>query len=225
MIIVEQFYRSNYKNIYYWTDKDMSREIYNVTMEKYGTDLENKDIIIIGHYWKDQGWQNDDWQRFFAPYIDSSEISVIYVEDIYEADQLRRMTDRGIVLLEDQEKRTYTDITNIFAGIKVLYGIYEDSWCDMNCAFEVRGDTQQKMVLRLYYPEDLEVKGTPNGKIIINEGNVIDYELTGQLTTIELNLPSQQINSVQIMANYWVHENTGRSEDGRLSNTLQIDID
>lgn len=224
VLITEQFYRDNYNNIYYWTDKDLSREIYNVTIEKYGSDLENRDIIIIGDYWKNREWQSDNWQMFFAPYIDSTGINVIYAEDIYEADQLLKNTDRGIILLEDQENLRYVDITDRLDVVKFLYGIYEDCWCDMNCAFELRGGAWHNAVLRLYYPEELEVKGTPNGKIIINGEKEISYDLTGSLTTIELPLSPQQTNNIQIMANYWVHENTGRSEDGRLSNTLSIDI-
>ena len=225
-LVAEQFYRLNYNYIYYWKEKDMSREIYGVTVEKYGTNLENSDIIIVGNYWepkKEEG-QSEDWRKFFAPYIDSTGINVVYAESIYEADRLRNNTDKGIVLLEDQENLSYIDITNGFEKIKFLYGVYGDSWCDMNCAFEVYGNTGHNVVIKLYYPKDLEVKGTPNGKIIINGGNEINYELTGNMTTIEVPLPSQQVNTIQIMANYWVHENTGRSEDGRLTNTLSVDI-
>lgn len=226
VLITEQFYRNHYDNIYYWTQKDMSRAIYDATVEKYEADLVSMDIIIVGNYWKDQEWQYDEWKLFFAPYINSDGINVIYAENIYIADDCLGKSDNGIVLLEDLENKVYIDITNKMKllGTEYLYGIYEDCWCDMTCAFEVHGDMYHKATLRLYYPEDLEVRGMPNGTICINDETEIDYTLTDNLTTIELDLPAQSINTIQINANYWVHENTGRSEDGRLSNTLYIDI-
>lgn len=222
----EQYYRSNYQYIYYWTHKDLSRELYNATVKKYGEALENRDIIIIGDFWKEQSWPSNDWKLFFSPYIDSDNINVIYADDIYDASQYLQQSNNAIVLLEDKDNKEYSDITKKvnLIGVKYLYGIYEDCWCDMDCAFEVRGNMYRKVVLQLYYPNDLEVKGIPNGTIMINGENKFKYELTGQLTTIELDLPSQSINTIQINANYWVHEGTNRSEDGRLSNTLYIDI-
>lgn len=225
VLITEQFYRNNYFYLYYWDDKDMSREIYDVTIGKYASELEGKSIIIVGDFWKNDGRELAEWQNFFSPYINAESIDVIYAEDIFKASQLTEEYDNNIVLLEDKEKRTYIDITDKMelTGVKYLYGIYDDCWCDMNCAFEIRGN-YKKAVLTLYYPDDLEIRGTPNGTIVINE-NVIDYDLTENLTTVEIDLPSQSLNMVGITANYWIYENTDRSEDGRLSNTLYIALE
>ena len=223
----EQFYRNQYKNIYYWTQKDLSRELYNVTVEKYDDDLVNKNIIIVGEFWKNNGWQSENWKAFFSPYINSEGINVIYSKDIYEAEQQIKNSDNYIVLLEDMDNRRYTDVTSKIAveGMKKIYGIYEDYWCDMNCAFEIRGNANSKATLTFYYPDDLEIKGIPNGIIVVNGTNEINYDLTGNLTTVEIELIQDRTNTVQIAANYWVHENTGRSEDGRLSNTLYVAVE
>lgn len=223
----EQFYRNQYKNIYYWTQKDLSRELYNVTVESYGDDLVNKNIIIVGDFWGDNGWQSENWKTFFSPYINSEGINVIYSKDVYEAEQQIKNYDDYIVLLEDIDNRRYTDITNKIAveGVNNIYGIYEDYWCDMNCSFEIRGNANSKATLTFYYPDDLELKGISNGIIIVNGTNEIYYDLTGNLTTVEIELIQDKTNTVQISANYWVHENTGRSEDGRLSNTLYVAVE
>lgn len=46
-LITEQYYRENYTNLYYWGEKDFSRELYKVTVGKYGQSLSDKEIIII----------------------------------------------------------------------------------------------------------------------------------------------------------------------------------
>ena len=221
ILITEQFYRMHYTNLYYWQDKDLSRELYNVTVEKYGTEIENKNIIIIGDVWKTR--TEREWKNFFAPYVESDGINVLYVENVYEAEQCIRNIRNKIVLFEDSKARQYTDITDKILGVDKKYGIYEDGWCDMDCEFDVMGNMADKAILKLYYPEGWEVKGTPNGTIIVNGENRIDFELAGNWTTIELELDSYPVNTVQVKFNYWVLENGGRSEDGRLSCVLTID--
>lgn len=64
------------------------------------------------------------------------------------------------------------------------------------------------------------MSGFPNGKIIVNSEKEISFELTGNFTTVEIELFPEEVNTIQILSNFWVHENTGRSEDGRLSSVL-----
>lgn len=223
LLITEQFYRMHYSNIFYWQEKDLSKELYDVTVGKYGSEIENKNIIIIGDVWKERTL--DEWKLFFTPYLKSDGINVIYVENTYEAEQCVKNIGNKIVLFEDSKTRRYTDITAKMSGVARKYGIYEDGWCDMDCEFEVMGNITDRVTLTLYYPEDCEVKGTPNGTIIVNGENRIDFELTSNLTTIELELDPYPINAVQVKLNYWVYENTGRSEDGRISSVLTVEAD
>lgn len=46
-LITERYYREHYTNLYYWGEKDFSRELYDVTVEKYGQSLNDREIIII----------------------------------------------------------------------------------------------------------------------------------------------------------------------------------
>ena len=133
VLITEQFYRSHYTNIYYWELKDFSREIYDVTIGKYGTELEGKNIIIVGDFWKNAKRESVEWKKFFSLYLNAELIDVIYVKDIYEASQLADEYADSIVLLEDKETRRYVDITDKMnlRGVVYIYGIYDDLWCDM----------------------------------------------------------------------------------------------
>lgn len=229
LLVTEQFYRAHYSDIFYWQEKDLSRELYDITVEKYGKRLENKNIIIIGGRWKER--TETEWKDFFEPYLESAGINVVCVENIYEAEQSIKNLGDWIVLLEDLKTRRYMDLTDKMpiSGVTKKYGIYEDNWCDMNCGFEVVNSmTDQatfKSLLTLYFPEDCEVKGTPDGTIIINGENRIDFELAGNLTTVEFDLNSNVVNTVEVKLNYWVYENTGRSEDGRVSSVLKVDGD
>lgn len=225
ILVIEHFYRMHYRNIYYWQEKDLSRELYEVTVEKYGTELDNKNIIIIGDVWKD--WTKSDWKNFFAPYLEDIEINVVYVESVQEAERHVRDMENIIVLFEDSETRRYTDLTNEIpiAGVVKKYGIYEDGWCDMDCEFDVIRNITNRAELTLFHPENCEIKGNPSGTIIVNDENQIDFELTNNLTIIELELEPYSANTVQVKLNYWTYENTGRSEDGRISSVLTIDAD
>lgn len=233
IFITEQFYRGNYSHIYYWDDKDMTRELHDITVDKYGDKLANMKILIVSESQFFSSWDEKEWKRFFRPYVDSSEISVYYVESINDAKQLAAAMSSSIVLYEDSDNRVYTDITNVVKDdadrpslltINNLYGIYRDWWCEPDCKFEVLGYNNNKVKLMFYYPGDRELIGTASGKIIVNGEIETDFSLTDNLTSVEIPLSSDYINTVQILSDYWVLEDTGRSEDGRLSCVLTVQL-
>ncbi len=220
-LITEQYYREHYINLYYWGEKDFSRELYNTTVGKYGQSLNGREIIIIS---SDPAWgEREDtyWEQFFSPYINSHSLHVTYVKNTMQA-QINR-TDNSVILVEDISERKYTDITDVCPISNrpyAIYGIYADGWFEPDCKFEIYGSTNSKYVLTFYYPETEQLVGSPNGTIIVNSEKEIFFELTGNLTSVEVELSPKTINTIQILSNFWVHENTGRSEDGRLSSVL-----
>lgn len=221
-LITEQYYRENYTNLYYWGEKDFSRELYKVTVGKYGQSLSDKEIIIISQNPVWGGVREDaDWKQFFSPYINSDSLKVMYVNNISQA-QINQ-SDESVILVEDILNRKYTDISEVCPVSNkpyIVYGIYEDGWCEPDCKFEIYENTNTKYILSFYYPEISQLSGFPNGKIIVNSEKEISFELTGNFTTVEIELFPEEVNTIQILSNFWVHENTGRSEDGRLSSVL-----
>lgn len=226
-LFVEQYYRGYYVNLYYWEEKDLSRELYEVTIGKYGTDFEGKHLIILGQNKNDDCFSDEDyWKSFFSPYINSENLKISYMNS---ANQVRdNISSNNIILFKDLESRKYVDVTSAFASntlepkINYKYGIYEDGWCEPDCEFEVDNYIDENLLLSFYYPDDMEPYGETGGTIIINNTDKIKFSLTGNFTTIKIELPQQEKNTVQIVSDYWVYENTDRSINGKLSSVLQI---
>ena len=238
ILSTEQFYRTYYHNLYYWTAKDMARELYSETVEKYGKSIEGKEIIIVSKnkVFDSLGWQEDMWKKFFAPYVNSENMNVLYVDSFNDAEKILESHADDIVLFENLAGKNYADITEItnisrlsgesqdLTVIRNIDGVYEDWWCEPDCKLAVLGYGNQKMTLTFYYPDDRELIGSPTGRVIVNEENVTEFSLTGNMTTIEVPLSSEKKNTIQILSDYWVCENTDRSEDGRLSCVLTLKL-
>ena len=230
ILMTEQFYRGNYHNLYYWNTKDMTRELYDITVDRYGDKLLDKDIIIVSERKFFSNWEAEEWTKFFRPYIDADGINVCYVDGVRSAEELMTSMKSGaIVLSEDVTNKSYTDITNCMStsyyllSINNLYGIYDDWWCEPDCKFEVLG-YNNKMKLLFYYPGEQEIIGNASGKVIVNGEMETDFTLTGNMTSVEIPLSENYNNTIQIISDYWVYEHTDRSEDGRLSCVLTVQL-
>ncbi|MCM1235835.1 MAG: hypothetical protein NC489_37565 [Ruminococcus flavefaciens] len=222
-LISECNYRQHYVNLYYWGEKDFSRAFYDATVKRYGNELIDKNIVIVSKSKALGNREEIDWKNFFKPYMDVGDLRVEYVDTINEAIQITNQNLNSIVLVEDVTARGYTDITDEFAEtIQRLYGIYDDWWCEPKCAFEIYGISNRNVALTFYYPAEYEVIGTPTGSITINGENKKDFQVAGSVTTVEIMLGDEGTNIIEIDFDYWVLENTGRSEDGRLSSTLTV---
>lgn len=221
--ITEKYYREHYSDIYYWGQKDFSRELYSETIDKYGFAIKEKDIVIVSPspFWKE--YTAERWAVFFAPYIGDNEIKVTYVGNLLQA--YKECNEDSIILIEDILGRTYTDITDVFPMMQfpyadIKYGIYSDWWCEPECAFDIYGYRGNKLTLTFYYQKESTPIGSPTGKVIVNGSEETIFESPGNLTSVEIDIVPNEINSITVMFDYWVHENTGRSEDGRLSGVL-----
>lgn len=224
-LIAEQYYREHYINIYYWTDKELAQSIYKATVDVYGDEMENKNLIfLISEEHDDDFLETEEyWRQFFSPYFYSENITVSYKRSIQGVKDC--ITPKSIVLFEDLKNNRYVDITSAFplgVNITYKYGIYEDGWCDPDCEFEISNYQDEKVTLTFYYPNDVVPIGKEGGLIIINGEKEVEFSLTGNSTTIGIELPKQDTNSIRILSDYWVYENTGRSDDGRVSCVLQI---
>lgn len=216
--VSELYYRDHYDNLYYWKTKDMAKALYCETVGSYGDDLRGKHIIIVSQsqFWADQ--TDKDWEDFFSPYVDSEGITVSYVANLNE---VRAVADNNyIILVEDSQNKKYMDVTNEIKPYTISYGMYEDGWIEPECKLRFYGG-DYKVIFSFFNPEEL--KGDERGKIFINGKEVVNFTIDGQWTDIELELTNDEdVYDIEIVLDYWVHENTGRSEDGRLSCILDI---
>ena len=66
--------------------------------------------------------------------------------------------------------------------INELNGIYEDYWMEPTCEFELKTKNEGNVVLEIYYNE--EVNGDETGRIYVNDEEVAEYKLTGDVTKV-----------------------------------------
>lgn len=110
--LYETYYRQNYKNIYYWQNRDLSYSLYDITIGSYGENFEDFQTILVGM--DSLQWDEDGWKQFFSPYIEPDNLQFIHINKIEEIiNNKNALSDKTIVLTEDKKHREYVDISDL----------------------------------------------------------------------------------------------------------------
>lgn len=217
-LLTENYYRGYYGNIANCEERIMTRALYQATVGKYGSGIQDRQIMIISkkEFFKDT--QQERWKQIFAPYIDSSKLEVCYANSYSTAK--RNMTGRTVVLLEDREEKRYADVTSLFqVYVNFVYGVYDDGWFETDCLFEIEECSYSRAILGFYYPG--EVKDALRGRILLNGKVYQEFCFTESWTELSVELEQHRANEIQVLSDYVCIENSDRG-GADLCGTLSI---
>ncbi|MDE7310790.1 MAG: hypothetical protein K2N87_04080 [Eubacterium sp.] len=217
-LMTENYYRHYYGNIANCEERTMTRALYHATVGKYGTEMEDREIIIISnnHFFKDM--EQERWKQIFAPYINSSAMTVTYA-DSYNAAR-KSMAGNTVVLFEDREEKQYTDVTSLCqVYVDFVYGTYDDGWYEPDCLFEIEECSYSRAVLGFYYPG--EMKDVLHGRILLNGKIYKEFCFTESWTELAVELEKHTANKIQIISDYVCVKNSDRG-GADLCGTLSI---
>lgn len=214
----EQYYRSYSDNIANCEERTMVRALYQATVGTYGSSLENSDVMIVSQRPFFGTSTKESWQTIFAPYMDSSGLTVSYAKSYHAAQKSK--TNATIVLLEDRKNKYYADISELFrVHIDTAYGYYEDAWFEPDCLIEIEECPYSKAILGFYYPDEIE--NVLHGTILRNGEIYKEFSSDENWTEIEVELEKNRSNQIQILSDYVCIKNSDRN-GADLCGTLSI---
>lgn len=203
----EGYYRQYWKNLYYWTDRELSSSL----VETIGRDKKIKRLTIVSENGVSY-WDEETVKDFVAPYNIEIE-TVDFCSNVYEAN------GTGWILLKDANQNAFTNISKIGKRIYNISGWDDDGWIEPDTFIEFINMDNSTVVLEFYLP--YEVPGSNQAEIFVNGISVqkVDIPNSGFVTTELSDMPLGRA-VIEIKCNFCSIENSGRSEEGKLSCVL-----
>lgn len=185
----EFYYRAHYDNIYYWSEKNESKNLYENTVKKHGDNFINSKTILIS---SNNDWTEEKWKKFFSPYFPSDNLEF---EHIYSITELENIEVNNSIVLLYEPSYGYVDITERLQGYKFISGFYEDGWCEKSVQLMVRAHSGDKVIIECNSLKDQIIEIWING--VISESK----NLCEGTNIVEINL-NEGINEIYLNSNY-----------------------
>ena len=115
MIPVEQLYRSNFRNIFFFTELDRVNSLADQTIGKYQNFLGVRETYI---FYNNYGMTDFYGEYFYKPYDPEKTgqgSEVHFINDVSELPE-HASYDNSVILLESSDQREYIDITDQIFG-------------------------------------------------------------------------------------------------------------
>lgn len=210
MLINEGFYRVHWTAIYYWGDRELSSSLVEI-LNSYDKEIDS--LTIVSPY-AELIWNEDTIRNLGKPYGFNFE-TINLVENVYEADET------GIILFKEKGRLEFSDITDISKKIYNILGWYSDGWLEPDTRLGIINDNNSILKLVIHFP--YEIENNDNVEIWINGifNQSVSKKENEDTTIVEIrDFPKGKVE-VDLKSNFSIIENSGRSEDGRLSCVLE----
>lgn len=154
MLPVENYYRSLFPRLYYWTDQERYNSLAEETYGTYGDEIFGKTIYIIGNDFEMSEFTEETFFKVFDRLHREDSTRVIHIEDVRE---IGLVTEDMLIIQEDLKHNRFQDVTQTVRNFKCrsLYGYYEDRWMDERAEIQVMAGETGTIDLEFYYPRDL----------------------------------------------------------------------
>lgn len=154
LIPVETFYRSYYPKLYYWSNQLRYNSLAEETYEKYGDEIFNKTIYIIGNSYEMSEFTADTFFKVFDKEKLFQGPEVVFIDSIRDVGLI---TDKMLLIREEPKFQKFQDITQFVKDIKLqrITGYYEDGWMDEEAQVQVMAGSSGVINLEMVYPGDL----------------------------------------------------------------------
>lgn len=175
MFPVETYYRSFYGNLYYWPNQLRYNSLAEETYEKYGDDIFEKTVYIIGNSYQMSEFTADTFFKVYDKERLFTGPDVVFIDSI---DDVGLVTDQMIILREEPKFDAFQDITEFVKNLKCqrIYGYYEDGWMDEEAVVRLRAGASGVINLEMIYPGNLTGKETASIYIDGKEVMVTEFK-------------------------------------------------
>lgn len=154
MLPVENYYRGQFPNLYYWSDQERYNSLAEETYGQYGVGIFGKTIYIVGNKFEMDDDTEDTFFRVFDRLNRPDSTKIVHIDDVRE---IGLVTDDMLVIQEDPENNRFQDVTHVVKTFKCrpIYGFYDDGWLDERAKVQVMAGSTGLINLTFNYPRDL----------------------------------------------------------------------
>lgn len=197
----ETFYRDTWQNLYIWPSQLQYNSLAEETIEKYGEDIFDKQVYIIGN---DYEMSEFTAETFLKVYDTDGEAANTAIQFIGSDFDFKTIDENAVILWEDKENNAYKDVTEFvkFQRLNYVYGSYSDGWVDENAKIVMMNGNTDVLKLGCYYPG--EITGNEVCRIRVNGKKMPDLVFSDNYMTYEIPSAPYQMISLEFSCNFYV---------------------
>lgn len=222
MIPVETNYRSQYPNLYYWSNQLRYNSLAEQTYDKYGDEIFGKSIYIIGNDYDMSQFTADTFFKVFDKARKAEGTQVIHIDSYRD---IGLVTDQMLILKEEPAGNAFQDVTAFIRDMKVerISGCYQDGWVDEEAAMIVMTGASGRIELEVTYPGNLQGQEV----ISVTYGNdvVAEWPLTGNITTHSITTQPYTFVPITFHTNFYMPDALEQRGEQRLAFLLELTAD
>ncbi len=222
MLPVENYYRSLFPKLYYWTDQERYNSLAEETYGTYGVGIFGKTIYIIGDDFPMSDFTADTFFRVFDRLHRKDSTKIVHISDVRE---IGLVTEEMLILQEDVKHNRFQDVTNTVRNFKCrsVYGYYEDRWMDERAEIQVMAGETGTVHMEFYYPREL----TGDQWITVYvDGKPTKYlELRQDHVQLEIQAKPYEIVNIKCETNFYVPNALEQRGEKKLAVLLTLTAD
>lgn len=217
---VESFYRDSWEVLHLWPNQLRYNSLAEETFGKYGEDIFEKDIYIIGNSYEMSDFTAETFFKVYAEDRDTKDLQVHFIDSDFD---LKEITDDMVILREDPDNNAYQDVTAFVKDnrFRLAYGSYEDGWIDEHAKIVFQAEKEGKVTLSCYYPGT--ITGNEICRITMNGQQLPDLVFTDNSMEYELPSAPYQRISLEFSCNFYVKDAKEKRGEENLAMVVTIE--
>lgn len=216
----ETYYRANWINLHLWPNQMRYNSLAEETIEKYGQDIFDKQVYIIGNTFEMSDFTADTFLKVYNKDGEGKNTSIQHIDSDFD---LKEITDDMVILSEDPSSDSFQDVTEFLKKQRFnrAYGSYPDGWIDKNARMVFENGENDGLILRCYYPG--EIDGKQICKIKLNGKSMPDLVFTDNNMEYEIPAAPYQTISLEFSCNFYVEDALEKRGEDNLSMIVSIE--
>jgi len=200
---VETFYRETWENLYLWPEQMRYNSLAEQTIEKYGEDIFDKQVYIIGNTYDMSEFTAETFLKVYDTDGEAANTTIKFIDSDHD---FKQIPEDAVILWEDKENDAYLDATDFVKHQRrnYAYGSYSDGWVDEHAKIVLMNENKDVLKLGCYYPG--EITGNERCQIKVNGKRMPDLVFTENYMTYEIPSAPYQMISLEFSCNFYVKD-------------------
>ena len=199
----ETFYRENWDTLYLWPNQLRYNSLAEETIEKYGEDIFDKQVYIIGNNYEMSDFTARTFLKVYDRDGEAKNTTIRFIDSDFD---FKSITDRAVILWEDKANNAYKDVTEFVRHQRrnYAYGSYADGWVDEHAKIVLMNGNTDTLRLGCYYPGT--ITGDEVCQIRVNGKYMPDLVFTDNYMIYEIPSAPYQMITLEFSCNFYVKD-------------------
>ena len=200
---VETFYRETWENLYLWPDQMRYNSLAEQTFEKYGEEIFDKQVYIIGNTYDMSDFTAETFLKVYDTDGEAANTTIKFIDSDLD---YKTVPEDAVILWEDKANDAYIDVTEFVKHQRrnYAYGSYSDGWIDEHAKIVIMNENKDVLKLGCYYPG--KITGNEVCQIKVNGKRMPDLVFTENYMTYEIPSAPYQMISLEFSCNFYVKD-------------------